>query len=188
MTVLREGLLGGRTVALGAGVRPEVPELLVSLGASVVRLGEGGPGLEDGRGDAGSAPHAVVHDAGAAFGDGGQTGLAAALEDAWAAIAAAAIGVLIPAGSGGKVVLIAPRTGAGEHSEAARAALENLARTLSIEWARYGITATAITPGRLTRDADIAVLVAFLLSGAGDYISGCRLELGAVEPALLHRS
>ena len=36
------------------------------------------------------------------------------------------------------------------HADAARAGLENLARTLSIEWARYAITLVAIAPGRAT--------------------------------------
>ena len=47
---------------------------------------------------------------------------------------------------GGKLLLIAPPPGdAG--AEAARAGLENLARTLSIEWARYGIRTAALLPG-----------------------------------------
>jgi NAD(P)-dependent dehydrogenase (short-subunit alcohol dehydrogenase family) len=122
-----------------------------------------------------------VHDAGGAFGAGGEGGLAAALQGAWNAVASAAARSMIPAGSSGKVVLIAPRSGAGRYADPARAGLENLARTLSIEWARYGITVTAIAPGRTTREEDVALLVAFLLSGAGDYYSGCRFELDAVE-------
>ena len=39
------------------------------------------------------------------------------------------------------------------HARATRAGLENLARTTSIEWARYGITTVAITPGAGTRPA-----------------------------------
>jgi len=62
-----------------------------------------------------------------------------------------------------------------------RSALENLARTLSVEWARHAITVTAIAPGAATSDEEVAGLVAFLLSPAGDYYSGCRFELGAVE-------
>jgi len=76
-------------------------------------------------------------------------------------------------GSVGKLVLIAPPAGAP-----ARAALENLARTLSIEWARFGIRTTCLTPGPATSDAQVADLVAYLLSPAGDYFSGCRLDLG----------
>ena len=48
---------------------------------------------------------------------------------------AVATGALIPAGAG-KCVLIAPRPDRGPFAGAARAALENLARTLSVEWAR----------------------------------------------------
>jgi NAD(P)-dependent dehydrogenase (short-subunit alcohol dehydrogenase family) len=78
------------------------------------------------------------------------------------------------------IVLIAPPPG-DAHAEAARAGLENMARTLSIEWARRGIRPVAITPGRTTSPADIAELVAFLASPAGAYYSGCRFELGAAD-------
>ena len=60
-------------------------------------------------------------------------------------------------------------------AEAARAALENLARTLSIEWARYGIRTTALTPGAEWSDDDVGDLVAYLVSPGGDYFSGARL-------------
>jgi NAD(P)-dependent dehydrogenase (short-subunit alcohol dehydrogenase family) len=79
--------------------------------------------------------------------------------------------------------MIAPRPDAGAFAGAARAALENLARTLSVEWARYGITATAITPGKATTDDQIAQLVCFLVSPAGDYFSGCRFSLGVAASA-----
>ena len=89
---------------------------------------------------------------------------------------------MIPAQRPGKVVLIAPRPDAGAFAQASRAALENLARTLSVEWARYGITATAITPGCATTAEQLAELVCFLVSPAGDYFSGCRFSLGVTEP------
>jgi NAD(P)-dependent dehydrogenase (short-subunit alcohol dehydrogenase family) len=78
------------------------------------------------------------------------------------------------------IVLIAPPPG-GAHAEAARAGLENMARTLSIEWARRGIRPVAITPGTTTSPAEIAELVAFLASPAGAYYSGCRFDLGAAD-------
>ena len=78
------------------------------------------------------------------------------------------------------IVLIAPPPG-DAHAEAARAGLENMARTLSIEWARRGIRPVAITPGRTTSPAEIAELVAFLASSAGAYYSGCRFDLGAAD-------
>lgn len=74
---------------------------------------------------------------------------------------------------GGKVVFVAPRDDAPQ-----RAALENLARTLSTEWARFQVTPTAILPGPRATAEDVAQLVAFLASPAGDYYSGCRFELG----------
>jgi NAD(P)-dependent dehydrogenase (short-subunit alcohol dehydrogenase family) len=79
--------------------------------------------------------------------------------------------------------MVAPRPDAGRHATAARAGLENLARTLSVEWARYGITAVAIWPGRHTTDAELAQLTCFLVSPAGGYFSGCRWELGTVPVA-----
>jgi NAD(P)-dependent dehydrogenase (short-subunit alcohol dehydrogenase family) len=78
------------------------------------------------------------------------------------------------------IVLIAPPPG-DAHTEAARAGLENMARTLSIEWARRGIRPVAITPGQTTSPAEIAELVAFLASPAGAYYSGCRFDLGAAD-------
>ena len=63
------------------------------------------------------------------------------------------------------------------HAEAARAGLENLARTLSIEWARLGIRPVAIHPGTETPAGEVAELAAFLASPAGAYYSGCRFDL-----------
>ena len=68
---------------------------------------------------------------------------------------------LIPGEHGGKVVLIGPRPDAGQFAEAARSALENLARTLSIEWARHRVTATMIAPGPRTTDDQLAELVCY---------------------------
>ena len=93
---------------------------------------------------------------------------------------AVANAAFIPDARGGKVTLIAPRDRASTDVAAAgvRAAAENLARTLSIEWARHGITTVAIAPGEDTAEQEIEALVAFLASPAGDYWSGCRLSLG----------
>ena len=91
-----------------------------------------------------------------------------------------AAGSLIPAEGGGKIVLIGPKPSSGPKVEAVRSGLENLARTLSTEWARFGITSTMVAPGDSTSDEDLATLVAFLFSSGGAYFSGCRFELDAV--------
>ena len=179
MTLLRQGLLDGRAVALAGGVRPAVSRSLAGLGASVHELD---PALdEDGARDWAGAVgplHALVFDAAPMFAEGGQSELGTALEAAWVATRGVATGALIPAGAG-KVLLIAPRRAGAAFASAARAALENLARTLSVEWARYGVTAVAIAPGPTSTDDDLAELVCFLVSVAGDYFSGCAFELGA---------
>ena len=173
-TLLRDGLLRGRRVVLSGSVSAELRHALARLGAEPAQA-------DDGQADA------LVHDAGETF---VAAGLPGALQETWSAVAQVANHSLIPRGEGGKVVLLAPRPHAGglaprphagAHAQAARAALENLARTLSTEWARYGITTTAIAPGQDSGEDSVAALVCFLLSRAGDYFSGCRFDLGAVR-------
>jgi NAD(P)-dependent dehydrogenase (short-subunit alcohol dehydrogenase family) len=149
------------------GDAPAVKSRLSDLGARVVTEGSAG---------------AIVYDASAAFGAGGHRGLRESMARGWTAIREVATDALIP-NERGKVVVIAPRPDAGPFAGAARAALESLARTLSVEWARYRITATVITPGDATTDEQIAQLVCFLVSPAGDYFSGCRFSLGVIAPA-----
>jgi NAD(P)-dependent dehydrogenase (short-subunit alcohol dehydrogenase family) len=124
--------------------------------------------------------HALVYDAAPRFAEGGADALRAAVDDGWSAIHAVATAAFIPSGQGATIVLLAPRGHDGPHATAVRAALENTSRSLSIEWARFAITATAITPGAGATDEEVATLVAFLVSPAGAYFSGCRFELGAV--------
>ncbi len=180
MTMLRHGLLDGRAVALAGGVRQSIRDGLVGLGARVEELDSALESEERAtEWAARTAPlYALVHDTAPAFADGGQDPLRDCLEQAWVAIRAVATGALIPAGAG-KVVLIAPRPDAGSFAVAARAALENLARTLSVEWARYGIGTVAIAPGARTGDDELAELVCFLVSPAGEYLTGCVFSLGA---------
>ena len=179
MSVLRAGLLNGRAIAV-SGEALAGP--LERLGARAVPL-PASDGDEDSVGEwaRGAAPlQAVVYDARPAFGTGGEAALAESLERGWIAVREVANGALIPADEPGKVVLVGPRPDAGPHAEAARAGLENLARTLSVEWARFGVTAAMVAPGRSTTDDEVAELVCFLVSPAGEYLTGCRLELGAV--------
>lgn len=121
----------------------------------------------------------LVVDAGHAFGDGGLRGLRAALDETWTTVLAVATEQWLGEGApaGGRIVLLAPRPSAGEHAAAAAAALENLARTLAVEWARFGVRATAVAPGPRTTEDELAGLVAFLASAGGDYFSGCRFTL-----------
>ena len=114
-----------------------------------------------------------------AAGRDGMLALRAALDGAWVTTRAVANAAFIPDARGGRVINLAPTRseGADPGREATRAALENMARTLSIEWARFGVRTTAILPGTLTDPADVAGLVAFLASDAGDYYSGCAFNL-----------
>ncbi len=88
---------------------------------------------------------------------------------------------MIPDSRGGRIVNVSPA------DPVCSAALENLARVLSIEWARFGIRPTAIASGS---DEEAAWLAAFLASPAGDYYSGAvlgarpeRRAHGRVNPA-----
>jgi NAD(P)-dependent dehydrogenase (short-subunit alcohol dehydrogenase family) len=180
------GLLGDRRVAIAGdgGAAAEVHDRLRALGAEVSELAEDALADEDGAAAwaRGRAPlHALVLDAGAGFGSGGADALRHTTEQAWRAVRAVATGAWLEAQTPGRLVLMAPRPDAGRHAPAARAALENLARTLSVEWARYGITAVALWPGPGTTDAELAELVCFLISPAGGYFSGCRFELGLLR-------
>ena len=105
-------------------------------------------------------------------------GMQAVLDGAWLAIRPVATAAMIERG-GGRIVLLAPRPRSPE-AEAARAGLENLARTLSVEWARFHVRPVAILPGATTSSAEVAELVAFLASPAGEYYSGCAFTLGAI--------
>jgi NAD(P)-dependent dehydrogenase (short-subunit alcohol dehydrogenase family) len=182
--VLRAGLLSGRTVALAGDVPLGVRSSLGSLGAALRELPAGE--LDDDQAEAWvrsvSPVQALVASVGALESD--EAGrLESGLDRTWTAVRAVAARALIPKG-GGKIVLLGPPLGTGAHASALRAGVENLARTLSVEWARHNVTVTAITSGAGTDEGQLATVVAFLLSPAGDYFSGCRLELGAAAVAV----
>jgi citronellol/citronellal dehydrogenase len=134
------------------------------------------------------------------------------VEGTWLMTHAVATQAMIPAGPdghprGGKIVnvTLSPHHGMPgmAHSSAARAAVENLTRVLSIEWARFGIRLTAIAAGqfatetlrtkypkavvegvagtiplgRLGTEEEFAWLVAHLASPAGDFFSGAVLTI-----------
>jgi NAD(P)-dependent dehydrogenase (short-subunit alcohol dehydrogenase family) len=120
-------------------------------------------------------------DAAAAGADGEEDRARAALrrclEAAWSLTRAVVNVAFLPREQGGRIVYLAPRPLSGRHAGAACAGLENLARTLSIEWARHAITAVAIAPGDRTTDEEVAALTAYLASPAGGYFSGCLMDL-----------
>ena len=132
----------------------------------------------------------LVVDAASAFADagGGMAGLRRAIDDGWNVVRAVVNASWVSEGegrseavaaSGGKVVFLAPATDAGEHANAVGAALENAARTLSVEWARFGVRITAVRPRDGASADERAELVAFLASPAGDYFTGCSFYPGA---------
>lgn len=128
------------------------------------------------------------------------------VQGTWLMTHAAATKAFIPQ-QGGKVVSVtlSPHNGMPGmvHSGAARAAVENMMRTLSVEWSRFKIKLCAIAPGQfgtetfrtkypeaVTRDIErsipagrvgepeeLAWLVAFLASPAGDFFSGTVLTI-----------
>jgi citronellol/citronellal dehydrogenase len=128
------------------------------------------------------------------------------VQGTWQMTHAVATKAFIPQ-EGGKVVsvTISPHNGMPGmvHSGAARAAVENMMRTLSIEWSRFQIKLCAIAAGqfdtevirtkyppevaenvprtvplqRLGRPEEMAWLVAYLASPAGDFFSGSVLTL-----------
>ena len=169
--ILRAGVLEGTALVIaGAGeLGAAVRERAAELGAVVAERGVDPHGEEVAF--EGAADVLVF--------DGTEiAGMQAVLDGAWLAVRPVATAAMIERG-GGLIVLLAPRPG-GAVAEAARSGLENLARTLSVEWARFGVRPVAVLPGDATSSAEVAELVAFLASPAGAYYSGCAFTLGAV--------
>ncbi len=192
--LLREGLLDGVRAVLasapGAAASPAaeaVEHRCSALGATVARC-ELAPSPEasdeealgrlagDALAPSGGADVLVVDGAGLFAAAQGDAALLAAMQACWELTRTVAAAGMVEQG-GGLAVLIAPAPGAGAHARAAAAGLENLARTLSIEWARFGTRAVTIAPGDATGPGEIATLVAYLASPAGAYYSGCLLDL-----------
>jgi citronellol/citronellal dehydrogenase len=128
------------------------------------------------------------------------------VQGTWLMTHAAATKAFIPQ-QGGKVisVTLSPHNGMPGmvHSGAARAAVENMMRTLSIEWARFNIKTCAVAAGqfdtevlrtkyppqvaegvhrtvpvqRIGKPEEMAWLIAYLASPAGDFYSGCVITI-----------
>ncbi len=124
----------------------------------------------------------------------------------WLMTHAAATKAFIPQGSGKVLsVTLSPHHGMPGmvHSGAARAAVENMMRTLSVEWSRFGIRTCALAAGqfgtetlrtkypaevvagvpgtvplgRMGTEEEWAWLVAYLASPAGDFHSGSVITM-----------
>jgi citronellol/citronellal dehydrogenase len=128
------------------------------------------------------------------------------VQGTWQMTHAAATKAFIPQRSGKVVsVTLSPHQGMPGmvHSGAARAAVENMMRTLSIEWARFNIKLCAVAAGqfdtevirtkyppqvsenvaktiplqRLGTPEEMAWMIAYLASPAGDFLSGCVITI-----------
>ena len=125
------------------------------------------------------------------------------VQGTWQMTHAAATKAFIPQRSGKVIsVTLSPHHGMPgmAHSGAARAAVENMMRTLSIEWARFNVKLCAVAAGqfdtevlrtkypkevaenvvrtvplqRLGTPEEMAWLIAYLASPGGDFLSGLR--------------
>lgn len=195
--LLRPGVLEGISVLIaGVGDSPAavIASTLAGLGASVSIWQAAAAESSEPQGERGvENADLLIVDAAAMFaealksesegGAGQAASLRACLDRSWQATQAVATAAFIEPGRPGQIVYLAPAPDAGIHADAARAGLENLARTLSIEWARYAITTVTIAPGVDTSERELATLAAYLGSPAGAYFSGCLLDLRGAVPA-----
>ena len=128
------------------------------------------------------------------------------VQGTWQMTHAAATKAFIPQKQGKVVsVTLSPHHGMPGmvHSGAARAAVENMMRTLAIEWSRFNVKLVAVAPGqfdtetlrtkypqavvdnvhrtvplgRLGTEEEMAWLIAYLASPAGDFYSGCVITI-----------
>ena len=221
-TALELGRLGAVVVGCGRRAEPleETARLAEAAGAAFehqaldIRDEEGVDAMVDGVVERHGRIDLLVNNAGGQFlapaeeisPKGFRTVTELNVQGTWNMTRAVATKAMIPA-EAGKVVSITltPHNGMPGmvHSGAARAAVENMMRTLSIEWSRFGIRLNSIAPGpfgtetfmtkypkemvermaetvplaRVGRAEEIAWLVAYLASPAGDFISGTVLSV-----------
>jgi citronellol/citronellal dehydrogenase len=213
----------GATV-IGCGRRPEPLEEMVSeataAGGSAeaepldIRDDEGVDGFFDGVLERHGRLDVLVNNAGGQFlspaeaitPKGFRTVIELNVQGTWQMTHAAATKAFIPQQEGKVLSLtVSPHMGfpGMVHTGAARAAVENMMRTLSVEWARFGIRLVAVAVGqfdtetlrtkypqavvdnvantvpigRLGTEEEMAWLLAFLASPAGDFFSGCVLTI-----------
>jgi citronellol/citronellal dehydrogenase len=131
------------------------------------------------------------------------------LDAVWELTRLAATGSMLPNGYGKVIsVVLSPRRGIPGmfHSSAARAAVESMTRTLATEWGGRGVRLTCVAPGtidtegwrgygatveevaatiplgRLGTAEEVAQMIAFLASPAGDFVTGATVVIdGGVD-------
>ena len=213
----------GATV-IGCGRRPEPVEETVKMIRDAGGAAEGEPmdirdaeavdALFDGVVERHGRVDVLVNNAGGQFlspaeaitPKGFRTVIELNVQGTWQMTHAAATKAFIPQGSGKVVsVTLSPHNGMPgmAHSGAARAAVENMMRTLAIEWARFDIKLCAVAAGqfdtevlrtkyppqvsenvsrtiplqRLGTPEEMAWMIAYLASPAGDFLSGCVITI-----------
>jgi NAD(P)-dependent dehydrogenase (short-subunit alcohol dehydrogenase family) len=213
----------GATV-IGCGRRPEPVEETVKMIRGAGGAAEGEPmdirdaeavdALFDGVVERHGRVDVLVNNAGGQFlspaeaitPKGFRTVIELNVQGTWQMTHAAATKAFIPQGSGKVVsVTLSPHNGMPgmAHSGAARAAVENMMRTLAIEWARFDIKLCAVAAGqfdtevlrtkyppqvsenisrtiplqRLGTPEEMAWMIAYLASPAGDFLSGCVITI-----------
>jgi citronellol/citronellal dehydrogenase len=129
-----------------------------------------------------------------------------AVDATWAVTRQVAVRAMIPQRSGAIFFMaFSPRRGIASmvHASSARAALENLAAGLSMEWSRFGIRTICIAPGTIATEAleenypeeartqwaeaipmgrfgtaeEVSGVIAFLASPAGNYVTGTTIVI-----------
>jgi citronellol/citronellal dehydrogenase len=215
-------MLGATVVGCGRRLEPleETAREIVEAGgaaeavAADIRDGDSVEQLVDGIVDRHGRLDVLVNNAGGQFlspaeaisAKGFRTVIELNVQGTWQMTHAAATKAFIPQRSGKVVsVTVSPHHGMPGmvHTGAARAAVENMMRTLSIEWARFNVKLCAVAAGqfdtevlrtkypkqvsenvartvplgRLGTPEEMAWLVAFLASPAGDFVSGAVLTL-----------
>ncbi|KAF0962578.1 putative 2,4-dienoyl-CoA reductase [Rhodococcus sp. T7] len=197
-TVAEIEALGGRALAVPADIREEeqvtalVDRALERFGRVDVLVNNAGGQFAAPAEDITSKGWRAVH--------------RLAVDATWAVTREVAVRAMIPRRSGCIFFMaFSPRRGIASmvHATSARAALENLASGLSLEWSRYGIRSICIAPGtiategmeenyteearaqwtsavplgRLGTAEDVSGVVTFLASPAGSYVTGTTLVI-----------